>query len=139
MPLLHEPMVPPLGLNGQAVKHSRLADGEVADVDHLLYFALAFGDDLAGLERDELAELRFQFAQGVPELTHGFAADWSRRNAPFLEGLLGGCDRLLVFRVCRRPDTRQKFAVDRRKFFDDRSTASPIAVEDAGIFRADSE
>src|SRR5438270_909553 len=81
----------------------------------------------------------FQFAQGVPELTHGFAADWSRRNAPFLEGLLGACDRLLVFGVCRRPDTRQKFAVDRRKFFDDWSTASPIAVEDAGIFRADSE
>src|SRR5436305_2906684 len=119
MPLLHEPMVPPLGLNGQAVKHSRLADGEVADVDHLLYFALAFGNDLAGLERDELTELRFQFAQGVPELTHGFAADWSRRNAPFLEGLLCARNRLLVFGARRRSDTRQKFAVDRPTFFHD--------------------
>ncbi len=48
MPLLHQAMVGALGLDGQAVKHPRLADGEIADVDHLLHFAFAFGNDFAG-------------------------------------------------------------------------------------------
>ena len=47
MPLLHQAMIRPFRLNRQAVKHARLADGEIADVDHLLHFAFAFGDDLA--------------------------------------------------------------------------------------------
>src|SRR5213075_2176208 len=45
MPLLHQTMVFSLRLNRQAVKHARLADGEIADVDHLLNFAFTFGND----------------------------------------------------------------------------------------------
>ena len=67
MPLLHQAVARPFRLNRQAVKHARLADGEIADVDHLLHFAFALGDDLAGLERDELAEFGFEFAQRVAE------------------------------------------------------------------------
>jgi hypothetical protein len=37
MPLLHQAMARPFGLNGQAIKHPRLANGEVADIDHLLH------------------------------------------------------------------------------------------------------
>ena len=56
-----------------------MADREVADVDHLLHFAFAFGEDLARLERDEFAEVVLLLAQGVAELADGFAAD--RRRA----------------------------------------------------------
>src|SRR6266446_4220183 len=34
MPLLHQTMARPFRLNRQTVKHARLADGEIADVDH---------------------------------------------------------------------------------------------------------
>ncbi len=49
VPLLHHAMVRPLARDGQAVKLPRKSDSEVADVDHLLYFAKAFLDDLARL------------------------------------------------------------------------------------------
>ena len=139
MPLFHQAVVRALGLDRQAVEHSRLADSEIADVDHLLHFALAFGDDLAGLERYELAKLRFQLAQSVAELPYRFAADRPRRDSPFFESLLRPRDRLIVFGVRRGPDARQEFAVDRRKFFNDRAAAEPFAGEDAGIFVGDSE
>ena len=45
----------PLGGDGQAVELARQADGEVADVDHLLHFAEALLRDLARLERDQRA------------------------------------------------------------------------------------
>ena len=80
MPLLHQAMIRPLRLNRQAVKHARLTDGEIADVDHLLHFAFAFGDDLARLERDELTEIVLRFAQGVAELSNGFAANRAGRG-----------------------------------------------------------
>src|SRR5207248_1579068 len=36
VPLLHQTVAGPFRLNRQAIKHARLTDGEVADVDHLL-------------------------------------------------------------------------------------------------------
>ena len=83
-----------------------MADGEVADVDHLLHFAFAFGDNLAGLERDEFAEVAFLLAQSVAELPDGFAAHRPGRDAPFGEGLLRAADYLFII-VRRR---RAKFA-----------------------------
>ena len=59
MPLLHQSMTWPFRLDRQTVKHARLANGQIADVDHLLHFAFAFGDDLSGLQGHELAELVF--------------------------------------------------------------------------------
>ena len=56
MPLLVHAVLGPLGVHRQAVEHARLADGEVADVDHLLDFAIALGLDLAHLEADQAAE-----------------------------------------------------------------------------------
>ncbi len=62
MPLLHQAMARPFGLNRQAIKHPRLADGEVADVDHLLHLAFAFSEDLARLERNEFAQIALLLA-----------------------------------------------------------------------------
>ena len=88
MPLLHQAMIRALRLNRQAVKHARLADGEIADVDHLLHLAFALGENLARLERDEFAEIFLLLAQSVAELADGFAAHRAGRDAPFLERLL---------------------------------------------------
>ena len=69
-----------LGGDGEAVELARQADGEVADVDHLLHFAEAFGDDLAGLERDQPAEIVLGGAQLLAEQAHELAA--ARAPAP---------------------------------------------------------
>jgi hypothetical protein len=60
-----------------------LTNGQIADVDHLLHFAFAFGNDLSGLERHELTELAFQFTQRVAEATNSLAAHRPRRCSPF--------------------------------------------------------
>ena len=96
MPLLHQAMVRPFRLNRQAIKHPRLADGEVADVDHLLHFAFAFREDLARLERDEVAQIALLLAQSVAELPDGFSAHRPGRGSPFRESFLGAADHLFV-------------------------------------------
>ena len=53
VPGLHHPVLGPLGGDGQAEQLARQADGEVADVDHLLHLAGGLGDDLAGLQRHQ--------------------------------------------------------------------------------------
>ncbi len=80
MPGLHHPVVGALGGDGQAVELARQADREVADVDHLLHFAEAFGDDLAGLERDQAAELGLGGAQLLAEQPHQLAAPRRRHH-----------------------------------------------------------
>ena len=67
----------------QAVELPRQADGEVADVDHLLHFAVALGADLAHLERDQIAERLLQLAQRLAEIAHQLAA---LRRRPFAPG-----------------------------------------------------
>ena len=54
----------PLGGHRQAVELARQADREVADVDHLLHLAAAFGADLAHLEAHQVAE-RLLAARGA--------------------------------------------------------------------------
>ena len=56
MPGLGHAMAGALGGDGEAVQLPRQADGEIADVDHLLHFAEALGDDLADLKRDQRAQ-----------------------------------------------------------------------------------
>ena len=88
MPLLHHPVARPFGGDRQAVELPRQADREVADVDHLLHFAVTFGPDLAHLERDEIAERLLGLAQRLPEIAHEVAALRRRHLAPRLERLL---------------------------------------------------
>ena len=66
----------PLAGDGQAVELARETDREVADVDHLLHFAEAFLDDLAGFERDQLAR-----AAASPRAVPRRAAGPARRAA----------------------------------------------------------
>ena len=74
MPLLVHAVLRALRVHGQAVQHARLADGEVGDVDHLLHFAVAFGLDLAVLQRDQRPKRVLVRAQRVAEQADGFAA-----------------------------------------------------------------
>src|SRR5260370_10285212 len=114
MPLAHQTMVRPLGLNRETVKHARLADSEIADVNHLLNFAFTFGNDLAGLESDELTKLMFQLAQRISESANGIATDRAGRSSPFFERFLRTRDRGLVILVGGGANTRQPPAIDRR-------------------------
>src|SRR5438552_2539545 len=141
MPLLHQTMVFSLRLNRQAVKHARLADGEIADVDHLLNFAFTFGNDLAGLESDELTKLMFQLAQPISESANGVAADGARCSSPFFERFLRTRDRGLVIVVRGGANTCQPPAIDRRDLVDLRATAAagPITGKNTGIVVNDAE
>src|SRR5215468_3557943 len=114
MPGLHHAMARPLRGDGEAVELAREADGEVADVDHLLHLALALLQDLAGLAGDELAERSLGGAQLLAEQAYQLAAPGRRHVAPGLEGLLrlgdGGAD------LRRRPalEAGDLATVDRR-------------------------
>ncbi len=83
----------PLGGDRAAEELAREADGEVADVDHLLHLAEALLGDLAGLERDERAERLLLAAQLLAQQPHELAAARRRDVAPGLEGRRGARDR----------------------------------------------
>ena len=136
MPLLVHAMAGPLAVHRAAVEHPRLADGKIADVDHLLDFAFTFGQDLAGFQG-------YQFTQGVllrpqciADLTHHFAALRRRDIAPELECLPGGFQHFLIFPGFAAADMTQQAAVDRANGMDNGSRArQPRAVADDRGFR----
>ena len=82
MPALDHAVVGALGGDRQAVELARQADRELADVDHLLYLAFALGQDLAGLDRDEAAEIGLGRAQLLAEQADELAASGGRHLAP---------------------------------------------------------
>ncbi len=57
VPRLHQAVTWSLAGDRQAVQLARQADGEVADVDHLLDLTETLGPDLPGLDRHQLTEL----------------------------------------------------------------------------------
>jgi hypothetical protein len=73
VPLLHHAMPGALGRDGQPVQLSRQADGEVADVDHLLHFAAALFQDLPALDRHQLTERLLVRAQACTEAAYQLA------------------------------------------------------------------
>src|SRR5262249_59455411 len=56
MPGLDHAVFGAFGGDSQAIELARQSDGEVANVDHLLNLAEAFGDDLADLDGHETAK-----------------------------------------------------------------------------------
>ena len=80
-------MAGPLAGHREAVKLARQPGREIGDVDHLLDFAQALGENLSGFERDQSA----QFVLGSPQFLADFANDLaalgSGKHAPTLEGL----------------------------------------------------
>ena len=81
VPGLHQAVTGSLAGNGQSVQLARQADGEVADVDHLLHFAEALRADLAGLDRHQLAELGLVLPQQLAEAPNE-GATCRRRGRP---------------------------------------------------------
>ncbi len=90
VPRLHQAVARSLAGDRQAVQLARQADGEVADVDHLLDLAETLGADLAGLDRHQLTEVGLVLAQQLTEPADQPAADRRRRRPPLGEGLDGG-------------------------------------------------
>ena len=112
-PRLDELVLAPLGLDGQAVELARKPQGEVADIDHLLDFAKTLGFDLADLEGDETAELRFSGAQLFADEPHQLAAPRRRDAAPRLKRFLRATNRCGGFIESRLPHPRDRRAVNR--------------------------
>ena len=73
MPRLHHAMVLPLGSDGEACQLAGKSSSKDADVDHLLHFAVAFGQEFACLDGDQSpqrGEIRPQlFAQQPDQFT----------------------------------------------------------------------
>ena len=90
VPGLHHAVVGALGGDGEAGELAREAGGEGADVDHLLDFAEAFGEDLAGFEGDEAAEGVDVGAELFAEEADEFAAFGCGDVAPGFEGFVRG-------------------------------------------------
>src|SRR5208282_6056018 len=132
-------MLGALGRDGEAVELAGEADGEVADVNHLLHFAFAFGEDLAGFECDEAPEIGFGVAQGVAELADNLAAFGGGDELPLLEGRLGAASGAFVFLRGGSADGGKEAAVNRRKAWQGLPAAQPLAAEDAGVIGAEAE
>ena len=114
VPLLHHPVAGALGGDGEAVQLAGQADGEVADVDHLLHLAEALGADLAGLDGDQGAEVVLVFAQQLAELADELAAHGGRDRPPVLKGLVRGGDGVRHLRGGVRAQPGELAAGDRR-------------------------
>src|SRR5690606_41192260 len=95
MPLLHHSVAGTLGRDGQSVKLAREADREIADVDHLLHLAFAFGEDFSDFDRNEPAEIGFCRAEILAEQPDEFAASRARNSPPTRESGLRGVDSVL--------------------------------------------
>ena len=103
-----------LGGDSEAVQLPRQADGEIADVDHLLHFAKALGDDLAHLERDQRAERLLRGAQFLAEEADELAPPRRRNLAPGEEGALRPLNDRRHVGGWRLPYAGDLGAVDRR-------------------------
>ena len=66
MPLLHHAMRGTLAGNGQTIELAGKTDREIADINHLLHFAAAFGSDLAGLYHHQATRSSFAARNSSP-------------------------------------------------------------------------
>ena len=114
VPRFHHPVARAFGRDGEAVKLAREADREIADVDHFLHFAEAFGGDFAGLERHKMAEFTLGLAEFVAEQADEFATLGRRHQPPLLKRLHVAADRGSHVLNGVVMDFRHAFAVDRR-------------------------
>src|SRR5262249_26083648 len=102
-----------LRLHSAAVQHARLADGEVADVDHLLHLTIAFFLDLAGLERNQAAECGFVSTKLFDDEPHQLATAWRRDDAPAGERSEGVVHHGVVLAARAAPDPAEHLLIRR--------------------------
>jgi hypothetical protein len=93
VPALHHPVLGAFGRNRQAIELPRQANGEIADVDHLLDFAKPFGGDLSDLDRHQPSERGLADAEFLTEQPDELAAFRSRDRPPLQERRVGFIDR----------------------------------------------
>ena len=96
MPLLVHPMARSLGVHREPVELARKPDAEVADVDHLLDFAVALGADLSHLERNQIPKRLLELAEGVSEVADHLPALGGGNLTPGFERPGGGRGDLLI-------------------------------------------
>jgi hypothetical protein len=96
VPLLIHPVAGAFGVHGEAVELAGEADGEVGDVDHLLDFSSAFGEDFAGFEGDEGTEIVLGFTEGVADFADDVAAARGGRVAPSRPDFMGEVSGIVV-------------------------------------------
>ena len=70
-------MLGPLGSDRETIELAGEPDREVADVDHLLDFPLAFGGDLAGFQGHQAAQIALGLAEGVAETGGRLRRAWA--------------------------------------------------------------
>ena len=92
VPGLGQPVAGALGGDGLAEQLAGLADGQVADVDHLLDLAERLGGDLADLGGDQGGQVGLVLGQQLTPALDQLAADRGRHVAPGGEGLGGRGD-----------------------------------------------
>ena len=86
VPGFHHAVAGALGGNGQAVELARQAHGKVADVDHLLHFAQAFGGNLARFQGHQAAQVGLGGAQFLAQQANQFTPARCGHRAPGSEG-----------------------------------------------------
>jgi hypothetical protein len=104
-----------LGGDGAAEQLARLADREVADVDHLLDLAAALREDLADLDRHQRAEVVLRGAQLLTEQPDELTAPRCRDRAPLAERVRGVGERGVDGDGARAHDPTDHAAVDGRR------------------------
>ena len=89
VPGFHHPVVGALGGNRQAEQLARQTDRIIANIDHFLHFAKAFGGDLSGFERHQTAQIGLGGAQFFAQQAHEFATARRGHLAPDFESGFG--------------------------------------------------
>ena len=136
MPLLLQPVLAPLAGHGEAVELAGEADGEVADVDHLLDLAQALPQGLAHLQGHQPGQGLLVPAQLVAEGLHHLAPLGGRHQPPAQPGLVAaGEDGLELLRgdVHDRAQGLPVHGGDHRLRL---AAAQPLPGEAAGVLEA---
>ena len=103
-------MVRAFGRDGQPVKLARQPRRKTANVDRLLDFAEALGQDLAGFDGDKLAKRGLVRAQLVAEQPDKLATHWRRHLAPFDESRMRSLYGAIHISLPRQLDTADELS-----------------------------
>src|SRR5690606_18902501 len=112
--LLVHPVSGPFRVHRQSVQLTRQSDSKIADIDHLLNFAVPFLKRFPHFVRNKFSERFFVLAEFHTELTNDFTALWSRHHPESFECFHGSRHGFFVIFFCRGTDAGDQLTVDRR-------------------------